>query len=292
MNAGPKRYKEVERVEEIDWDNLEKYIIKGTCMEIEKKYFRLTCQPNPATVRPEPILRKALALVKSKWKSEQNYEYTVDQLKSIRQDMTVQHIKNDLTVDAYETNARISLENGDINNFNQCQIALKDLYDRENIAGATLEFAAYRILYTSFYMTSKRSMSKLLSELTPEARKDPAVMHASAVRQAVDDGNFFSFFRLLMEAPNMGAYLMDFYTTSMRTRALRTICRAFRPTVPAEMLQRRLAFEDEDELYEFLEKAGGVVKEGSDPPAIDTKASEAEFKRIDAENEENVKSRF
>lgn len=252
-------------------------------MEIEKKYFRLTCAPNPATVRPESVLRQALQLVKRKWSEDRNYEYTVDQLKSIRQDMTVQHIKNDLTVDAYETNARISLENGDINNFNQCQITLNHLY-KEGIEGAHMEFSAYLILYTAFYMNSNRGMAKLLSELTPEARKHPAVIHASKVRQAVAGGNFFSFFRLYDTAHNMGAYLMDVYAASMRTRALRTLCRAYRPSIPVEVLQRQLAFDDEDDLLEFLEKAGGVIKEGSDPAVVDTKAAEAEFKRIDAEN--------
>lgn len=82
----------------------------------------------------------------------------------------------------------------------------------------------------------------------------------------------------------MGAYLMDFYTVAMRTRALRIVCRSYRPTISVELVRRQLSFEEEDELYEFLEKAGGVIKEGSDPEVLDTKASEAEFKRIDAES--------
>lgn len=194
----------------------------------------------------------------------------------------MQHIKNDFAVDVYETNARISLENGDINNFNQCQIAVGHLY-KEGLNGSQAEFAAYRMMYTAFYLNSNRGMSRLLLELGVESRKHPAVIHAQAVRQAVTDGNFVAFFRLLTDAPFMSAYLMDVYTTSMRTRALRTLCRAYRPTVPVEFLQDRLAFDEEDELSEFLEKAGGVVKEGSNPPVVDTKASEAEFKRIDDE---------
>jgi len=156
-------------VEEIDWDNLDKYVVKGTCMEVEKKYFRLTSAPNPEAVRPEPVLRKALAFVKSKWKDAPNYEYTVDQLKSIRQDLKVQHLNNEFAVDVYETNARISLENGDINNFNQCQSAVKDLY-AEGVPGNHAEFAAYRIMYTAFYLNSNRGMSKLLQDLGKENR--------------------------------------------------------------------------------------------------------------------------
>jgi len=46
-------------------------------------------------VRPEDILEKALHMVET---SEKNYLYKCDQLKSIRQDLTVQRIQNELTV--------------------------------------------------------------------------------------------------------------------------------------------------------------------------------------------------
>jgi len=115
-------------VEDIDWDAL---TVKGTCQEIEKRYLRLTSAPDPATVmsplknlncvlllfsaflfsslsdcepyqnamnlqvRPEEVLEKALLMVQN---SQKNYLYRCDQLKSIRQDLTVQRIRNQLTV--------------------------------------------------------------------------------------------------------------------------------------------------------------------------------------------------
>jgi hypothetical protein len=79
-------------VEDMDWDAL---TIKGTCQEIEKKYLRLTSAPDPSIVRPEEVLEKALAMVET---SQKNYFYKCDQLKSIRQDLTVQRIQNELTV--------------------------------------------------------------------------------------------------------------------------------------------------------------------------------------------------
>ena len=69
--------------------------VVGTCQKLEKDYFRLTSAPPPNTVRPENILRQALVLIKGKWeRDEVEYIYMCSQFKSIRQDLTVQHIQN------------------------------------------------------------------------------------------------------------------------------------------------------------------------------------------------------
>merc|ERR1712176_1180511 len=107
---------------EANWDQ---FVVKGTCKKLEKSYFRLTSAPDPKTVRPQAILEKALYLVCEKVKSgKENYFYAQDQLKSIRQDCTVQHIKNDFTVKIYETHARMAIEYGELADYNQCQSQL------------------------------------------------------------------------------------------------------------------------------------------------------------------------
>ena len=53
--------------------------VKGTCTKLEKTYFRLTSAPDPADVRPEHILKKALKLLKKKWKeTDTDYRFIDD----------------------------------------------------------------------------------------------------------------------------------------------------------------------------------------------------------------------
>jgi hypothetical protein len=75
--------------------NIEDLKIVGTCEKLEKDYLRLTQAPLPSAVRPEHILRQSIQLMKRKWANEEiDYIKICSQFKSIRQDLTVQHIKN------------------------------------------------------------------------------------------------------------------------------------------------------------------------------------------------------
>ncbi len=196
----------------------------GRSQKLEKNYFRLTSAPNPDSVRPLPVLQNTLELLKRKWKQEANYTYICDQFKSLRQDLTVQHIKNEFTVNVYEIHARIALEKGDLGEYNQCQTQLRALY-KQNLGGHPMEFKAYRILY--FIHTCNRTdMNDVLSELTQTDKADRAVKHALCVRSTLALGNYHRFFQLFLETPNMGAYLMDMFVARERLAALAGICKA------------------------------------------------------------------
>lgn len=196
----------------------------GTCQDLEKRYFRLTSAPKPETVRPQPILEKALDFLKKKWKTDYNYSYICDQFKSMRQDLTVQHIKNSFTVNVYETHAHIALQKQDLGEYNQCQTQLRALY-KQRLGGRPAEFLAYRILYF-IYTGNRTDMNDLLARVIPADRQVAAVKHALDVRSALALGNYHRFFRLYLEAPNMGPYLMDIFVARERLAYLATMSRA------------------------------------------------------------------
>ena len=198
--------------------------IVGTNENLEKRYLRLTAPPIASNVRPERILRQTLELLKKKWRKEGNYSYICDQFKSMRQDLTVQRIRNDFTVSVYEIHGRIALEKGDIGEYNQCQTQLRSLYEL-GFRGNPIEFKAYRILY--FIHTANRNgLSDVLADLTPAEKGQRAIRHALAVRSALALGNYHKFFQLYMDTPNMGAYLMDMFVSRERLAALCNICKA------------------------------------------------------------------
>ncbi|KAJ3669159.1 hypothetical protein LUZ60_011109 [Juncus effusus] len=242
-------------VEDIDWDSL---TVKGTCQEIEKKYLRLTSAPDPATVRPEEVLEKALEMVQ---KSNRNYLYKCDQLKSIRQDLTVQRIQNELTVKVYETHARLSLLSGDMAEYNQCQSQLKRLY-KEGIKGCKNEFSAYHLLHVSLHSHNKRDLLSSMSRLSIESKEDEAVKHALKVRSAVSSGNYVLFFRLYKSAPNLNTSLMDLYVEKMRFEAVKSMAKAYRPNLPVRYVNQVLGFLKDYQKEEKDEKEKEEIKSG------------------------------
>jgi hypothetical protein len=182
-------------------------------------------------------------------------------LQAIRQDLTVQRIFNDFAVEVYETHARIALVEGDLNEYNQSQTQLKELYDllfplsspsssssksvRQGLKHQN-EFIAYRIIYYVFLTGNKKydggssDLFKIMLHLTPQQRVDACIAHALKVRIAVADCDYHAFFRLQETCPNLGAYLMDMMIGSVRATGLQCMVRAYKPSLSVEFMLQEL----------------------------------------------------
>ncbi len=153
---------------------------------------------------------------------------------------------------------------GDLDEFGQCQSKLKELFDR-GMPGHAMEFSAYHILYSCVRKKKTADMGLLtfLSELSKEMRADPCIKHACEVRRAVLSNDYSLFFQLYRNAPNMSAYLMDFYLDRMRTIALEIICTAYRPSVSPSFLQELMVFSSPQQCMKFLREVGAVFLQPS-----------------------------
>ncbi|KAL1731142.1 SAC3/GANP/Nin1/mts3/eIF-3 p25 family-domain-containing protein [Schizophyllum commune] len=237
----------------VDWD---RYTIVGTCTELFKDYLRLTSEPKPEQIRPLPILQQAFEQIKIRFRNRAPYNWICNQLKSLRQDLVVQRIKNEFTAKVYESHARMALENNDMVEYNQCQATLKTLYEL-GIPGAHNEFTAYRILM--LLHGRNRSESNLyVGQLTAQQKEDKAVQHALNVQRALALGNYHRLMRLYEEAPNMSAYIMDHFIPRERARALICITRAYKQ-IPISFLQNELCLETPEGTHQFLQEYGCAI---------------------------------
>ncbi|KNC85091.1 hypothetical protein SARC_02718 [Sphaeroforma arctica JP610] len=253
-------------------DSLHLKKIQGTSTELEKKHLRLTAEPHPSTVRPEHILRQSLQMVKNKYVKNEDYFYAREQLKAIRQDLTIQQLRGELSVDTYETHARIALEQEDVGDFNQCQTQLITLYaENKGCRRNECEFIAYRILY---YVNteSDADLIALRKSLTPRQKQNPAIEHALAVFQAVSMTNYYQIFKLYQQKINLNNYVMDFFLPRERLRSSRVICKSMGPTVPSDYIVESLGFRNRLEAISFLEDNGAIFKD-EDCTLVDTLAT-------------------
>ncbi|SCU93050.1 LADA_0G01068g1_1 [Lachancea dasiensis] len=234
--------------------------VVGRCQTLEKKYLRLTSEPNPDLVRPLSVLKRAYELVLQKFKHDgASYSYLCDQFKSLRQDLRVQIIENQFTLKVYQTHARIALENDDIGEFNQCQSRLGHLFELPNLAKSNLEeFVSYRILY--YLMTNNHnSINELKLKYSTKQHlavyRHPMVRHALAMAKSLLMGDYHCFFRLYAKTSGPSRCLVNIFINRERLRALATISKSYNQ-VPLEFLFAEFQLDNHDAGISFLKKLG------------------------------------
>lgn len=249
--------------------------IVGKSQMLEKPYLRLCGPPDPALVRSEKALVRSFRHCVDKWNRERNYRFIEEQFRSIRQDLTVQGIKNAFTVTVYEANAKIALENFDLGQFNQCQTQLRELHKALNVPIKDREeFLCYRILYLALTNMQHDSL-KLSGELTQEEKELPAVKFADRCRRALIEGNCHRLFRLTASGPYLTSKLFFVFLNRLRMTYLVLIARSHY-VVPLSFLKRALMFDSPYECRRFLQE-NKAVWTGESMDAIDCRKSLTHF---------------
>lgn len=159
--------------------------IKGTCLVLEKSYFRLTVKAIPEEIRPQRVLQAALDRLVTLYPAGQiTCDYVMDQGKAMRQDVTVQGIRTLLAVAVYEMVGRVALVMGDFSELILCLTQLHTILYPCNVSGGCQpEFVAYSLLHQSVH--AHQGMHKALlhsmQEITPELAATVPVAHALEV---------------------------------------------------------------------------------------------------------------
>ena len=69
-------------------------------------------------------------------------------------------------------------------------------------------------------------LNLFVGRLTSQQKADSAVRHALDVQRALSIGNYHALFELYLNAPNMGAYIMDHFIARERAKALMIMAKA------------------------------------------------------------------
>lgn len=171
--------------------------IVGTSTALEKPYLRLTAEPNPSVIRPEGVLKRSFRHVFDTFMKNRNYRYIEEQLRSIRQDIQVQHLRSPFVIKLYATGARLALVHGDLDQFNQCQTQLMQLKSyAEGFPFYMREFDCYCFLYLAMQNMQMDILRYLRNALKSEFMNTPHYRYATAIRRALAEGNFVGYFRM------------------------------------------------------------------------------------------------
>lgn len=242
--------------------------VHGQSMALEKSYLRLTALPRADEVRPLPVLAESFRLVQRRWEQERDYPYACEQLKSIRQDLTVQHLAGDgprgrFALAVYEYHARLALLSCDSGEFGQCQAQLIPLHAAGLWTNAA-EFGAYRLLHCM--AVRGRSVAEELRSVIGGLRREdqcaPAVAQALRMVVYMERGEFSAFFaECAAGLHNLGASLVRPLLQPLRERALKVVCAAFLPSLPLSRAAVLLGFGgDAAVCREWLRAKGAIVE--------------------------------
>eukprot|EP01113_Clastostelium_recurvatum_P044514 TRINITY_DN7527_c0_g1_i8.p1 TRINITY_DN7527_c0_g1~~TRINITY_DN7527_c0_g1_i8.p1 ORF type:complete len:2087 (+),score=538.50 TRINITY_DN7527_c0_g1_i8:73-6333(+) len=257
-----------------------------------KKYRRNTAdvtltETNPEEVRPPDMLLSTMDHLANRIMDMKDvpfatsYNFLWDRTRGIRQDFTPQHVINPLVVSIHERIARFHImayhilceeapsvyeDQQNIEQLNATLVTLKGMYHDLRSRREPVECPNEPELTSYLILTRERLDAETLGVVmsTPaHVRAAPEMKFAMEVMQAMHNGNFVRFFKLLRDASFLEACLMHrrFYT--VRRRALEVMRKAHQKYgFPVEDMAEILGFDGVEHAAEFLDKHNIPIENG------------------------------
>jgi hypothetical protein len=248
--------------------------IIGTSTKHEKEYYRLTSAPNPELLRTEDTLKSWLPILLSECDNlPSQYNYLNSQLKSIRQDLTVQGIENSFTLLVYKTHAEIALENDDIHEFSVCLIRVLELcqsflaqpdlcfsMDWDKIVDVYITHIAMKILQLSATQSDSELLD--LSHKIQDLNTSELIIDTMKIYKACLTGDYWSYFQIIKTLPKHLRILLKLSgnLATMRNQTVTKIVKAYRPHIELQYVSDLVGFDSTEEFIDYAnEKFNGLL---------------------------------
>ncbi|XP_061520847.1 germinal-center associated nuclear protein [Phycodurus eques] len=256
-----------------------------------KEYSRSSAdqeEPLPHELRPLPVLSMTMDYLVTQIMDQGHdslrdwYDFVWNRTRSIRKDITQQHLCCPHTVSLIEKCTRFHLHCAHhlceepmsvfdikINNENltKCLQSLKEMYedlkDRHIYCPREAEFRQYSVLL----QLNDGDILREVQQFRDEVRNSPEVYFAVQAFAALNSNNFVRFFKLVKRASYLASCLLHRYFNQVRGKALKTLTIAHtvgpRATAfPLEDIVRMLMFRSAKEATDFIQQYSLNVSEG------------------------------
>ncbi|RKP19055.1 hypothetical protein ROZALSC1DRAFT_29311, partial [Rozella allomycis CSF55] len=257
-----------------------------------KKYHRPAAgneQPLPEDVRPSKVLLETMDYLVKDVLDRKDISFSAvhnfirDRTRSIRQDFTLQNIRDDCCVRIHERIARFHIVSGYLlceedpaefdafQNTEQLRKVLQSLHEFYTDAAKTagrdnLTFEnepEFRCYYILTHLKDTEVFRKSLS-FHPLVFKHPLVQFALRCCLAFHCSNYVEFFRLFQTAPFLASCLLHSHLKDIRLSAYNIMSRAYlgSEAIPEKFIMETLCFEDRLDLEMFCEFVGAKLENG------------------------------
>jgi hypothetical protein len=171
------------------------------------------------------MLKQSFEHCMQKYGGNCDYEYISEQLRSIRQDLTVQHIADPFCMTVYETHVKLAIEHSDLNNFNQSMDVLDELYPKFGSIEQMSEFGCWRILYL-VAVDDLTGLYQFVPRLSAEVLASEPVQFALSAWKAAVGGAWVRYLTMWRSAEPLRAGVMKVKAEALQAQGLQMLRRA------------------------------------------------------------------
>lgn len=228
---------------------------------LEKKYERLDLSSNlnNNNLRDLYTLKKSFKYVLEKYNENNDYSYIISQLKSIRQELIIQKIKDNFVIEVYEKSVELSIENNDIPNFNvSISYLINDLYPfipNKNF----IKFYRYYLIYNSIYDIKDLSVILKTNNFKENKKELKDILN---IIKIINEKNYI---KLIVEISKLKSEkekkLFENYFPKIKLLSLILMCYGYFTTIPIKFIQEKLLFKNEKTCVNFLKENNAILDE-------------------------------